>query len=306
VTASDKYPGIEPGGPISAGTLFPGEPLTLSDRAEIEALIAPLLDGLSEYSFANLFAFRERHEYRFQRGELPCVAGVTHDGERHLMPLFDVASVDADRLKGRLAGHDCYFPLSDNRSSALNPAQFSVVASPDDADYVYDAANFVDYDGSELDPKRSEVQQLLRHGRPVAVPFGRSSVPAALKVLEASLDDTSGRSAMSYTPSREAVENAAELGLEGHLYFLNEEPIGFLLGRLVADQMMAVHFAKARAGLPGVQAMMFHHAATVLAGRVKWFNFEQDLGHSDSREVKQAYQPTTLLKKHRARPTARR
>ena len=305
MTASDEHARIGRLGPIPTEGPLAGEPLTLADRAEIEALIAPLREGLSEYSFANLFVFRQRHEYRLQRGDLPCVAGLTYDGERHLMPLFDVTRVDPDQLRERLHGHDCYYPLSDTRSSLLDPAEFAVAASPDDADYVYDATNFVEYEGGELDPKRSEVQKLLKHGRPVAVPFGRSSVSAALEILEASLDDGTGRSALSYTPCREAIENAAELGLEGHLYFLNEVPIGFILGEMVADQMMAVHFAKARADVPGVQAMMFHHAATVLAGRVKWFNFEQDLGHADFREDKQAYHPTVLLNKHRARPAGR-
>lgn len=283
-----------------------GEPLDMGLQAEIDALMGPLRDGLSEYSFASLYLFRERHGYRFQRGELPCIAGVTFDGERHLLPLFDMETVDRDALRQRLDGYDCYYPLAERRIAAIDRDDFSVAASADDADYIYQVASFLQYRGEDLGDKRGEMKQLLKHGQPVALPFGRSSVDAARAVLDASIAEGDERSAMSYEPCREAITHAGELGLQGHVYFLDEEPIGFVLGAFSVDQMMVLHFAKSRADLPGVQPMMFHHTATVVADKARWFNFEQDLGLDDFKQDKMAYQPSTLLQKYRVRPARRR
>ncbi|MGH6622508.1 MAG: phosphatidylglycerol lysyltransferase domain-containing protein, partial [Burkholderiaceae bacterium] len=79
----------------------------------------------------------------------------------------------------------------------------------------------------------------------------------------------------------------------------------FVLGEIMTEQMMVVHVAKTHPGLPGVQPMMFHHTATAVADRVRWFNFEQDLGFEDFRLDKQAYQPASLLQKYRLRPSDR-
>lgn len=294
------------GGTRPSAPPLKGEPLDFGVQAEVSALLAPLRDGLSEYSFANLYLFRERHGYRYQRGELPCIAGITFDGERHLLPLFDVATVDRDALRARLEGFDCYYPMAERRISTIDREYFAVAASADDADYIYQVASFLQYKGEDLDDKRGEMKQLLQHGQPVAVPFGRSNVDAARAVLDASLADESGRAALSYEPCREAIMHAGELGLQGHVYFLDEVPIGFVLGDFAVDQMMVLHFAKARPDLPGVQPMMFHHTATVVAERARWFNFEQDLGLEDFKQDKMAYQPSSLLQKYRVRDARRR
>ena len=284
---------------------LPGEPITLELRDELEALLSPLRDGLSEYSFTKLFLWREQHGYRLQRGELPCIAGFTFDGEQHLLPLFDVAAVDAGQLRARLADYDCYFPVSERRAAGIDRNLFASAASADDADYVYAVTSFLKLPDGELAEKRGEFRELLRHGQPVAAPFGRSTVAAAQAVVDASAGEGNGRSALTDGPNREAIERAAELGLQGHVYFLEDEPIGFVLGEIVAEQMMVVHVAKAHPGLPGVQPMMFHHTAMAVSDRVRWFNFEQDLGFEDFRIDKQAYLPASLLQKHRLRPSDR-
>lgn len=283
---------------------LPGEPITLALREEIEALLLPLRDGLSEYSFTKLFLWRELHGYRFQRGELPCIAGFAFDGERHLLPLFDIGAVDAERLRARLVGYDCFFPISERRAG-IDRNHFAPAASADDADYVYAVANFLKLPDGELAEKRGEFRELLRHGQPVAAPFGRSTVAAAHAVVDAGRGHGGGRAVLTEAPSREAIERATELGLQGHVYFLDDEPIGFVLGEILTEQMMVLHVAKTHPGLPGVQPMMFHHTAMAVADRVRWFNFEQDLGFEDFRLDKQAYQPASLLQKYRLRPTDR-
>ncbi|MGH6622340.1 MAG: hypothetical protein ACREBN_00130, partial [Burkholderiaceae bacterium] len=207
---------------------LPGESITLELRDEIEALLSPLRDGLSEYSFTKLFLWRELHGYRFQRGELPCIAGFTFDGERHLLPLFDIAAVDAVQLRARLADYDCYFPIGERRAAGIDRNHFASAASADDADYVYAVANFLKLPDGELAEKRGEFRELLRHGQPVAAPFGRSTVAAAQAVVDASVGHGGGRSTLTEGPSREAIERATELGLQGHVYFLEDEPIGFV------------------------------------------------------------------------------
>jgi hypothetical protein len=283
-----------------------GEPLCLELRPEIERLLATVRDGLSEYCFSHLFLFREQRRYRYQRGELPCIAGLSAGGERCLLPLFDPARVSADHLWARLCGYDSYYPISQRRAGHFNRQHFIAEADVADSDYIYPLGNFLDYGGPELDAKRKGLDKLLQRGRPVAVPFCRGSAVGARAILQAWTDAHADAVAQDdFAPCLEAIERAEELGLQGHVYYADEIAIGFVLGEAVADDTLALHFVKARPEVPAAFEMMFHHVATAQARRIRWFNFEQDHGLERLRHAKLAYDPSMLLQKFRVRMALR-
>jgi hypothetical protein len=283
-----------------------GEPLTLGLRPEIERLLAGVRDGLSEYCFAHLFLFRNQRFYRYQSGDLPCIAGVNTDGDRFLLPLFDPARVSSDCLWARLRGYDCYFPVGQRRAANFNRQHFVAEADAADSDYIFPVGNFLDYEGPELDAKRKGLGQLLQRSRPVAVPFGRGSAAGARAILDAwTAAHPDPVAQTDYAPCLEAIEQAEELGLQGHVYYAEEVPIGFVLGETIADNMLALHFVKAQPEVPCAFDLMFHHVATAQAKRVRWFNFEQDYGLARLRQAKLAYEPSMLLQKFRVRMALR-
>src|ERR1700704_5848107 len=88
--------------------------LSLGDRPAIEAALAGGAAAPSEHCFANLYLFRERHDYRLHDEPIPHVSGVTYDGQRHALPLAPLDAGDAERLFAR--GIDCLFPIGRDAS----------------------------------------------------------------------------------------------------------------------------------------------------------------------------------------------
>lgn len=256
---------------------------------------------LSDYSFANLWLFRREHGYRFTDGPWPSLSGVTYDGMRHVLPLFDVAVAPPPVLDGLLAQHDCLYPLTRAQAAALDATRYVVEARRDDADYLYPADQFRHYRGRLLQKKRNLMKQLLRDHQVCATPFGAGWEADARRVLDGWMrDKRKPAGSADEQACLDALAGGAELGLQGYGYTVDGEPGGFLLAEAIQPGVCVVRFAKSLHRFKGLAQYMFHHFCMSRAD-VRWINFEQDLGLPNFRQTKLSYQPAALLDKYRVR-----
>lgn len=284
------------------------QPLDRLHGPRVNELIREMARGsgplcLSEHSFANLWLFRREHRYHFTDGPWPFISGLTYDGVHHAMPLFSLLHAPAAVIDALLAQHDCIYPVPVAQASQIDPLRFRYQSSRDDADYLYPADNFRHYRGSLLNKKRNLMRQLLRHHHVEATPYGASWYGAAVDVLSAWMQEK-GKPAggADEQPCKDALADAASLGLEGFGYTVDGQPAGFVLAEALEPGVYAMRFAKSLGCFKGLAQYMFHHFCTERTD-VVWLNFEQDLGLSNFRQTKQSYQPDALLDK--CRVTAR-
>jgi hypothetical protein len=287
----------------------PGEPLAL----HLQATLAPLLAArwthadapestLSDPWFANLLLFRQAHDWRWLPGRYPCISGHAYDGERLLLPLFDLAAAPVATLRDRLQGHAAFGPLSDAQAARLNPADWHLSSRRDDADYVYDADRFRDYRGTVLHKKRNLVKQLLAAHRVQAIPYTEALADEAATVLQTWLADKAKAPGQTDDgPCLQALAEAGRLGLDGWLHRVDGQAAGFLLAERIRPGVAVMRFAKAADRYKGLYQHMFQQYAQADPG-LRWLNFEQDLGLANFRQTKLSYQPVALLNKHRATP----
>ena len=268
-----------------------GLPLSLGMRERIEGLIAPLRSPLSEYGFANLWLFRDRHDYRFVDGDLPHLTGRTYDGERHAMPLV---SLDAESAARLLDGVDCLYPLGDD---ALARAGFDVRWNDDDADYVYRADALAKLEGAKA--KRAQARAFEVEQAPVAAPLSDVNLDSARAVLDGWFADVGrGPDDTDLDACREALALREALGLDGLLVTTGAgEPAAFLLAGTNADGSRVVHFAKGRRVHAGAYPWMFARFAATCGAAI--VNFEQDLGKPGFAQAKRALAPMGQLRKYR-------
>lgn len=282
-----------------------GEPITLALQPQIEAALGTLRHGtgaqcLSDHAFSNLYLFREAHGYRYLPGDWPGVAGHTYDGTRHFLPLFDVAVAPPAVLAGLIQAHGCLYPVASAQAEALPAERFAAVASPDDADYLYEAATLRDYPGRALAKKRNLVRQFLSQHAPHAVRFDASQADAARAVLRGWMaHKAKGEGEADERACLEAIDQAPRFGLEGFVHRVGALPVAFLLVQQLQPGVFAVRFAKGLDSHVGVYPYMFQHFCLAFERPVHWLNFEQDLGHAGFRRSKRSYRPSALLSKWR-------
>ncbi|MDG6079840.1 DUF2156 domain-containing protein [Erythrobacter litoralis] len=272
-----------------------GRALTLSDAGAISAALEIGPFAPAEYSFANLWLFRNRHDYRLVEDGLPHIRGITYDGEVHALPL---EKPSGDNFRALLStGVDCIFPVGDAVSQLVEELGLRCDHRDADSDYWYDAAAMAQLSGAKA--RRSQARQFETTLAPEFEDWSDHCVTEALQVLEGWSEDV-GRPAdrTDIAECREALDLTGELGLEGCLVKVSGEAVAFLLSSGTRDTRI-VHFAKGRRQYSAAYPWMFSQ----YAGRsgAQWINFEQDLGNPGLAQSKRAYVPAKRQSKWRLR-----
>lgn len=286
----------------------PGLPLTPQHGKAFEgvlaALRAPFAErALSDGAFCNLYLFREAHAYRYLPGPWPGIAGRTYDGTAILIPLFDIKAAPLEVLRELQGPRTWFYPVADELLAQLDPSIVECHALREDADYLYTAATFVDYEGPGLGPKRQAVARLLAARDITVIPLGRGNLEAALEVLDGwCADKGCGPEAADSGACREALAQFVDGGpLSGFLHMADGVPAGFVVVETLNPGVLAVRFAKGRAPYDGIFAYMFQDLVRRFVPQPRWLNFEQDLGKPNFRQTKRSFRPVALLAKHRLR-----
>jgi hypothetical protein len=290
-----------------------GEALTAAMHARIEPLLralrAPLGESApSELSFVNLLLFREVRGWRHHTHPLPYISGRSYDGSTQLLPLFDLATADPDALQRMQGEHGWFCPVASATLEKLDRARFAARAERDDADHLYVAEGFRDYAGAGLGSKRAAVERLHALHSMTTVTLDAASVMAAHAVLEGwcgdkglaanDADAPACREALALLASADATGPAA--ALSGRLH-LADEPAGFTICEEINPGVVVVRFAKGLRRFDGIFPSMYRHIVLEAGGRLRWLNFEQDLGRPNFRRSKMSFRPARLVPKHRVR-----
>ncbi len=118
---------------------------------------------LSEYSFANLYLFREVHDYRVVTvPEGIFINGRAYGGSRFLMPTEEIKKAQADALLRLLKEGEYIFPVPEEWLPAFDEKKVSFESSEDDSDYIYTVEKLATYQGQKLHGQKNLLNQFLR------------------------------------------------------------------------------------------------------------------------------------------------
>jgi len=276
------------------------EKLGLRHQGLLSSRLKQARAGLSEYTFANLYLFRENHDYHVIVDGDVFVRGKSYDGREYLMPTADVRTLDPLYLKELLRSVDFLFPIPELWVPFFGQGDFEITYREGDWDYVYTVEKMSTYGGRRLHKKRNLLKQFIEAHRHDALPLTDERLDEAryvlndwLKTSEMAPEDT------DYGPCLEALDRYEELVLCGGMYYADGEPAGFVLGEEVNEETFVLHFAKARTKFKGIYQYMFNNFAKILPPKYRYLNLEQDLDRENLRVFKSSYVPDVMLKKAR-------
>jgi hypothetical protein len=286
-----------------------GDELTLALAPRIMPQLERRIRGLAErtpadLTFGNLWLFRHVHRWRWHDGPWPHFSGMTYDGQRAALPLFDIRDAPPPVIRALADRYGALFPLCEREADAARETGFRLISHHDDADYVYPARQFRDYRGRKLRKKANLTAQLVRSHTIQTQPYGLHLRDAASNILDGwMIEKGKAPGDADEAACRVALDLAPELRLTGFLHRADGQPAGFLLAERLQTGVWAIRFAKGLARFKGIAPYMFHHFACSgdSGGEdvVDWLNFEQDLGLVNFRHTKASYRPAFLLPKWR-------
>ncbi|MDR1248622.1 MAG: phosphatidylglycerol lysyltransferase domain-containing protein [Treponema sp.] len=278
-------------------------PLTLEERDEMQPRLSQLPDGVSEYTFANLFLFRRQYQYRVSRVlDKTFIISGEEKGEKFFMT--PCAVPDRDVLEALFKTHDYWKGLPDSvlipNRERLEEWGIAIAEDRDNFDYLYLRKELADLAGKKYHKKRNLVNQFVNYYAHEQRPLTPELIPQAVWVLDRWREDKGFDG--DYVAARESLEWFAALDLRGAMYYINGEPAGWCLGESLAERrMFVIHFEKAIDEYKGIFQYINQSFAASLPESFLHINREQDLGDEGLRQAKLTYRPSGFVRKYTGR-----
>jgi hypothetical protein len=272
------------------------EPLQLKHRTLLNSRLKKMGVALSEYTFANLYLFRNEHNYEVITSKDIYIKGKTRDGLTFLMPTVTFDKIDFDDLKISYEGCDFLFPIPEEWRSFFDKPEYEVTYLDQDSDYIYLVEKMSTYAGRALSGRRNLTKQFLENfPDQESLYLETTRINDAIVVLEAWQQQAEKQELFTdYLPCKEALMNFKELDLEGYIVYVEKKPVGFLIGEPLTENMYVIHFAKGLTEYKGIYQFLYQEFAKTLQPKYLMINMEQDLGLADLRHAKTAYLPERL------------
>jgi len=277
------------------------QPLSLKHQSLLHDRLRAIPIPISEFSFPNLYLFRETHKYEVATWDDEIwIRGRSRDGSSYFLPTRDTRTMDPGHL-GRMAGTvDYLYPVPEEWLTAFPSADFTRTFDEADSDYLYETGKIATFAGKRLHKKKNLLNFFLKHYSHDAEPLTEARIPDALSILDAWQAESGQKEDYTdYGAAREALLRMDDLVLCGGIWYADGQPSGYILGEEITSDTYALHFAKGLIRFKGIYQYIFSSFASVLPGMYAHLNMEQDLGKEALRHSKESYFPEMKLVKWR-------
>ncbi len=276
-------------------------PVSLDMREALYPALNMIKDGISEFTFSNLYLFRGTYGYRVSRlpGKTFIIAGEKAGKSFFYTPCALPERAILDELMGK---HDYLKNLSesqaDDHRASLEQWGYKVEEDRDNFDYLYLRTDLATLSGKTYHKKRNLVNAFINSYDYEQKPLRKENVSDAIAVLERWREAKGFEG--DYAASLEALELFDVLGMRGSVYYVDGAPAGWSLGEpLAKGRMFAVHFEKGIEDYKGIYQFMNQAFAQALPSYFSSINREQDLGDEGLRQAKMTYRPCCFVNKYR-------
>jgi uncharacterized protein len=275
-------------------------PIRLEMRDELHPLLSQLKSGISEFTFANLFLFRETYAYRTSRLDGDLLISGIKDGETFICLPFGIPAREQliDLFTHHLYIKNLAEEYAESSRIDLERMGFCVIEDRDNFDYLYSRKELAHLPGKKYHKKRNLVKQFLNNYEYSEVRIDGRNIGDAFLIArswaEGRDDEGDTRAAL------EALELKEILGLCGYLYYVDGRPAAYVLGESIArGKGFVVHFEKAVGHYKGIYQFINKAFASILPHHCQFINREQDLGDPGLRQAKMTYRADGFVKKYR-------
>ncbi|HPQ81470.1 MAG TPA: phosphatidylglycerol lysyltransferase domain-containing protein [bacterium] len=283
--------------------------IELSDRRIFEEAAVRFPRSACEYSFVNLFIWRDFDCPSFTsiNGNI-CVLMSPQVGER-----FFLEPIGANDIPGTV--EECLgYAGRISRASAelaesLNGNKARMNSTRDHFDYIYRTEDLALMKGRRFDAKRNHIKRLMRTFSDLEYsPLSRSDAVDALslfdewgrKKADAGMGE-GGLSSIAVSCQHAALarlfESYDELRPVGGKVTSGGNMLGFIAGTATGGKQACVHFCYTRPGLSGVFSLLLKESCGEAFSPFEFVNLEQDLGIEGLRKNKLSFHPVRLEEK---------
>lgn len=270
--------------------------ITLDLRPSLHPMFRRLKDGISEFTFANLYLFRGTHNYRISKlsGNLLVISGTDKEGSFFMLP----SSLPKRAVLRELFDRFSFMKnASEKQARELTDAGFAAKEDRNNFDYLYLRDEMAALTGRRFHRKKNLVNFFIGEYSCSEKPLSEKYLSDALWILDEWMNGR--KTPGDYAAAKEALERCAQLELCGMIYHVEGKPAAYVLGEELNSETFVVHFEKGIGDYKGLLQFVNQSFAAALPDRYRFINREQDLGDAGLRKSKSSYVPCGYVKKFR-------
>src|SRR3989337_4299972 len=212
-------------------------------RRELHPFFKSLKHGISEFTFANIYLFREAHKYQIAKlkNGLFVIIGNDKKDSFFMLPFGLPEKELLDELFHNFTSMKC---VAEGLVYKLTRRGYAVVEDRNNFDYLYLREELVKLPGAKFHKKKNLVNvfvsKYLYEGKPLLEAYKND----ALAILETWRDSRDNPG--DYAAAKEALEKMEELQLCGGIYYVDKKLAAYTLGEeLGGGESFVIHFEKA-------------------------------------------------------------
>ncbi|MEG1622428.1 MAG: GNAT family N-acetyltransferase [Alistipes sp.] len=289
------------------------KPVTLSDRAHIEAYVQAANCSNCDMAFANMFCWQFVFQsawaevdglllIRFRiggGGEIGYMQPIGDKDFTRIIPALEENALShGQRL--RLIG------LSDEGCTLLqttHPGEFAFDSNRNQEDYIYLAEDLRTLSGRKYQPKRNHINRFTATYSFRYEPLTREHFAECLQLerqWEKAHNDRPAEHSIEQRVMQLAFAHFEELALFGGCIYVADQLVAFTYGSAINADTFICHVEKADTDYDGAFTLINKLLAEHLPASILHINREEDMGIAGLRQSKLSYHPTLLLHKFMA------
>jgi hypothetical protein len=276
--------------------------VSIDMRPVLHPKFQALADGISEFTFANIYLFRRTHSYRISRLENGLFVITGRDKEKPFF-MLPFGLPDENIIKELFNSHQVMKNASLRQAEILATLGYSVCEDRDNCDYLYSREDMVNLTGRKFHKKKNLLNIFINNNEYQAKPLLEEYRDDAMQILERWNNQHDEPN--DFLAAKEALEKMWPLQLCGGIFYIDRQPAAYCLGEeLSLGESFVIHFEKAVLGdnSKGVYQYINQAFASILPEKYKTINREQDLGDPGLRQAKMSYNPLEFVRKYKVTP----
>lgn len=279
------------------------------DSAEVSLEMRPVLhpkfqalaEGISEFTFANIYLFRLTHNYRISKLDNGLFVITGRDGDNPFF-MLPFGLPDENIIRELFNNYHTMKAATARQAEILQKMGYSTREDRDNFDYLYSLEDLVNLTGRKFHKKKNMLNIFIRNNECQAKPLLEEYRDHALQILQQWNDQHHGPN--DVLAAKEALEKMWPLQLCGGIFYIEEQPAAYCLGEeLALGKSFVIHFEKAvlREDFKGIYQYINQAFASILPDKYRTVNREQDLGDPGMRHSKMSYRPVDFVKKYKVK-----
>jgi hypothetical protein len=275
--------------------------LSMDMRPVLHPKFQALAEGISEFTFANIYLFRRTHNYRISRLEdgLFVITGRDNENPFFMLPF---GLPDKNIIRQLFDNYQTVKVATAGQAEKFTAMGYYASEDRDNFDYLYSLKDLVNLTGRKFHRKKNLLNIFVKNNECQAKPLLEEYRDDALQILDQWNDQRGGPN--DFHAAKEALEKMWPLQLCGGIFYIEGRPAAYCLGEeLALGESFVIHFEKAvlEEGFKGLYQYINQAFASILPEKYKTVNREQDLGETGLRHAKMSYRPVDFVKKYKVK-----